>query len=225
MCGGSVLRVEQRGSCPDVWYVSYGSNMSAARLASYLEGGRPPGGSRAQPRGPGPDPAGPQHPRRPARVAVLRRGVAAVGRRSRLLRPRHPGLHRGPRLPGDRRPVRRHRRPGDAPGAAGGRPDRGGRARPARRRPAHRGTGALRDARRGGAPRGRAAADLHRTPRPRPRRRTRTPRRPTWRRIGLGLRESRGWGEDEVAEYFASVLPSVPAPRTGEEFSRRGVVR
>ena len=32
-----------------VWYVSYGSNMSAARLAAYLEGGRPPGGSRAHP--------------------------------------------------------------------------------------------------------------------------------------------------------------------------------
>ncbi|MCX5045084.1 hypothetical protein OG921_18110 [Aldersonia sp. NBC_00410] len=27
-----------------VWYVAYGSNMSAARLACYLEGGRPPGG-------------------------------------------------------------------------------------------------------------------------------------------------------------------------------------
>lgn len=26
-----------------VWYVSYGSNMNAARLACYLEGGRPPG--------------------------------------------------------------------------------------------------------------------------------------------------------------------------------------
>ncbi len=32
-----------------VWYVSYGSNMSAARLACYLEGGRPPGGSRPNP--------------------------------------------------------------------------------------------------------------------------------------------------------------------------------
>ena len=32
-----------------VWYVSYGSNMSAARLACYLRGGRPPGGSRANP--------------------------------------------------------------------------------------------------------------------------------------------------------------------------------
>src|SRR6476646_10736099 len=32
-----------------VWYVSYGSNMSAARLTAYLEGGRPPGGSRAHP--------------------------------------------------------------------------------------------------------------------------------------------------------------------------------
>jgi hypothetical protein len=32
-----------------VWYVSYGSNMSAARLACYLQGGCPPGGSRTNP--------------------------------------------------------------------------------------------------------------------------------------------------------------------------------
>jgi len=32
-----------------VWYVSYGSNMSADRLACYIEGGLPPGGSRANP--------------------------------------------------------------------------------------------------------------------------------------------------------------------------------
>jgi hypothetical protein len=32
-----------------VWYVSYGSNMSSARFACYLSGGRPPGGSRANP--------------------------------------------------------------------------------------------------------------------------------------------------------------------------------
>ena len=32
-----------------VWYVSYGSNMSSARLACYLRGGVPPGGSRANP--------------------------------------------------------------------------------------------------------------------------------------------------------------------------------
>lgn len=32
-----------------VWYVSYGSNMSATRLACYLEGGCPPGGSRPNP--------------------------------------------------------------------------------------------------------------------------------------------------------------------------------
>ena len=32
-----------------VWYVSYGSNMSAARLACYLEGGCPPGGTRVNP--------------------------------------------------------------------------------------------------------------------------------------------------------------------------------
>jgi len=32
-----------------VWYVSYGSNMSADRLACYVVGGRPPGGSRENP--------------------------------------------------------------------------------------------------------------------------------------------------------------------------------
>ncbi|CAN5212751.1 hypothetical protein BH18ACT9_BH18ACT9_11670 [soil metagenome] len=32
-----------------VWYVSYGSNMSAARFACYIEGGRPPGGVRRNP--------------------------------------------------------------------------------------------------------------------------------------------------------------------------------
>lgn len=32
-----------------VWYVSYGSNMSQARLLSYLEGGTPVGGSRRNP--------------------------------------------------------------------------------------------------------------------------------------------------------------------------------
>ena len=32
-----------------VWYVSYGSNMSAARFACYVEGGRPPGGTRTNP--------------------------------------------------------------------------------------------------------------------------------------------------------------------------------
>jgi hypothetical protein len=33
----------------EVWYVSYGSNMSLARLACYIEGGCPPGGSRHNP--------------------------------------------------------------------------------------------------------------------------------------------------------------------------------
>jgi hypothetical protein len=32
-----------------VWYVSYGSNMSSVRFACYIEGGRPPGGSRTNP--------------------------------------------------------------------------------------------------------------------------------------------------------------------------------
>lgn len=33
----------------EVWYVSYGSNMSASRLSCYLEGGCPPGGTRHNP--------------------------------------------------------------------------------------------------------------------------------------------------------------------------------
>jgi hypothetical protein len=33
----------------EVWYVSYGSNMSQARLGAYLSGGVPPGGSRSNP--------------------------------------------------------------------------------------------------------------------------------------------------------------------------------
>ena len=32
-----------------VWYVAYGSNMSSARLACYIQGGCPPGGSRTNP--------------------------------------------------------------------------------------------------------------------------------------------------------------------------------
>ena len=37
------------GVMAHVWYVSYGSNMSAARFACYVEGGRPPGGTRTNP--------------------------------------------------------------------------------------------------------------------------------------------------------------------------------
>ncbi len=33
----------------EVWYVAYGSNMSAVRLACYIEGGQPSGGSRTNP--------------------------------------------------------------------------------------------------------------------------------------------------------------------------------
>ncbi len=33
----------------EVWYVSYGSNMSAGRLACYIKGGCPPGGTRHNP--------------------------------------------------------------------------------------------------------------------------------------------------------------------------------
>ena len=33
----------------EVWYVSYGSNMSEKRLAAYIGGGVPPGGNRANP--------------------------------------------------------------------------------------------------------------------------------------------------------------------------------
>ncbi len=37
------------GSSQLVWYVSYGSNMSAARFACYIEGGCPTGGTRHNP--------------------------------------------------------------------------------------------------------------------------------------------------------------------------------
>jgi hypothetical protein len=43
-----------------VWYVSYGSNMSSARLACYLQGGRPAGGRRENP--------GARDPRLPSRT-------------------------------------------------------------------------------------------------------------------------------------------------------------
>lgn len=45
-----------------LWYVSYGSNMSAARFACYLEGGRPPGGSRTNPGACDPRPPGRDEP-------------------------------------------------------------------------------------------------------------------------------------------------------------------
>src|SRR3954447_3614887 len=53
----AVMSTDERAEPParplpsegDVWYVSYGSNMSAARLTAYLEGGVPPGGTRANP--------------------------------------------------------------------------------------------------------------------------------------------------------------------------------
>lgn len=37
------MAVSEGPEDPEVWYVSYGSNMCAARLAAYLEGGAPPG--------------------------------------------------------------------------------------------------------------------------------------------------------------------------------------
>lgn len=49
----------------EVWYVSYGSNMSSARLACYLEGGCPPGGRRHHPGARDPRP-----PRHSAAVAL-----------------------------------------------------------------------------------------------------------------------------------------------------------
>ncbi|MPZ94587.1 MAG: histone deacetylase [Propionibacteriales bacterium] len=41
----------------DVWYVSYGSNMSSGRFAYYLAGGRPPGASHTYPGARDPSPA------------------------------------------------------------------------------------------------------------------------------------------------------------------------
>ena len=78
-----------------VWYVSYGSNMSAARLACYLEGGVRPGGTRANPGARDRTPPARDIPVDLPGHAVLRRRVAAVGRRRRVLRPRRPPA--GPR--------------------------------------------------------------------------------------------------------------------------------
>jgi len=47
----------------EVWYVSYGSNMYGDRLACYLAGGTPPGGSRRNP--------GARDPRPPRRVIAV----------------------------------------------------------------------------------------------------------------------------------------------------------
>lgn len=47
----------------EVWYVAYGSNLSAARLGCYLRGGTPPGGSRRNP--------GARDPRPPRRTVAV----------------------------------------------------------------------------------------------------------------------------------------------------------
>ncbi len=83
----------------DVWYVSYGSNMSGARLTAYLEGGVPPGGTRANPGARDDSP-----PRRSVPVdlpgALYFAGrLAAVARRRRVLRPRRERADRQPRGP------------------------------------------------------------------------------------------------------------------------------
>ncbi len=44
-----MTRAGDGGSDEPVWYVAYGSNMSAERLACYLRGGRAPGALRVQP--------------------------------------------------------------------------------------------------------------------------------------------------------------------------------
>ena len=94
--------------------------------------GRDPG----QPGCARPDAARARHRGRPARHRLLRRGVAAVGRRCGLLRPggaRHDG---GARLPGDRGPAGRRDGAGDVPRAGGRRPARGAGQPAAARRPA-----------------------------------------------------------------------------------------
>jgi hypothetical protein len=55
---------DQAPAPPDapVWYVSYGSNMCAARFRCYLEGGTPPGGRRRNPGARDPSPPAADRP-------------------------------------------------------------------------------------------------------------------------------------------------------------------
>ena len=83
----------------EVWYVSYGSNMSSARLAAYLAGGVPPGGTRQQPRRPRRHPATAQRPGRPARGALLLGRLAASGAAASPSTTTRPAAARRRRVP------------------------------------------------------------------------------------------------------------------------------
>ena len=179
-----------------LWYVAYGSNMSAARLACYLTGGCPPGG-RLTHRG-ARDATLPRQVARvhAARAVVLRRRVAGLGRRSRVLRPGGPRPHARAGVSRDGRAVRRHPRPGAA------------RLRP----PA-----------RGRCPRRAPDAHVHQRLRHPMLTFTSThgrhdvaPTAPTeeyLRTIGEGVAEAHGWGERRVVMYFARVAAE-PRKRT-----------
>ena len=85
----------------------------------------------------------------------------------------------------------------------------------ARRRPAPGRARPLRDARRGRPARRPAAADVHLAARPRPRRAHARPPTPYLAMLGAGLRESRGWDDEQVAAYLdaSSLAQLTPAVR------------
>lgn len=211
-----VWRAGVVGSLPEVmshvWYVSYGSNMSAERLAAYLEGGLPPGGRRPHP--------GARDRTPPARSIPVDLpgslyfagesrqwggGVAfydhdtpgATAARAYLVTPGQfadiaaQEMHR---VPQDGDPIEEV--------VLG--PLDGGRHTVG---PGHYET-LVEVGQYDGLPLLTFTAPHgvdHVT--------HTMPSAAYLATLSTGLRESRGWGEDELAAYFASVLPSVPAPR------------
>ncbi len=114
-----------------------------------------------------------------------------------------PGAGGRPRLPGDRRAVRRHRRAGDVPAAAGRRPARGAGALASRRRPPRGGARALRDPARGGSARRHAAADVHRRRTAWTTSSTPAPVSPTWRWSATVCVSPAAGAQEEISAYLS----------------------